>query len=51
MSRLFEHFRAADNRVDMEILSMGMSHDYEQAIQYGANMVRGGHGDLRPAAD
>ncbi len=42
MSRLFERFHAVDSRVDMEILSMGMSHDYERAIQYGANMVRVG---------
>ena len=42
MFRLYEQYRAADSRIDMEILSMGMSHDYEQAIEYGANMVRVG---------
>ncbi len=42
MYRLYERFRAVDSRIDMEVLSMGMSHDYEQAISYGANMVRVG---------
>ena len=26
--------------VDMDILSMGMSNDYEKAIMYGSNLVR-----------
>ena len=28
--------------IDMEILSMGMSHDYQVAIEEGANMIRVG---------
>lgn len=30
--------------VDMDILSMGMTHDYVQAIKYGSNLVRIGTG-------
>lgn len=28
------------NRIDMNVLSVGMSGDYEKAIQYGSNLVR-----------
>jgi pyridoxal phosphate enzyme (YggS family) len=38
---LFEKLRAASiPNIDMEILSMGMSADYEVALQEGANMLR-----------
>ncbi len=30
-------------------LSMGMSHDFEVAVEEGATMVRAGNGDLRIA--
>ena len=30
------------NNVDMDILSMGMSHDYETAVKNGSNIVRVG---------
>ena len=43
MYRLFEELKALDlPGVDMEILSMGMSHDYQVAIEEGANMIRVG---------
>ena len=43
MYRLFEELKALElPGVDMEILSMGMSHDYQVAIEEGANMIRVG---------
>ena len=30
------------DNVDMDILSMGMSHDYEAAVKNGSNIVRVG---------
>lgn len=43
MQRIFEDLKAkkADN-VSMDILSMGMSADYVEAIKYGSNIVRVG---------
>ncbi len=44
MYRLFEELKALElPGVDMEILSMGMSHDYQVAIEEGANMIRVGN--------
>lgn len=41
LKRLFEELKAASlPNVEMEILSMGMSGDYEIALQEGANMLR-----------
>ena len=41
MRELFERERdAARAGVDMEILSMGMSHDYRVAVSEGATQVR-----------
>ena len=43
MYRLFEELKALElPGVDMEILSMGMSLDYQGAIEEGANMIRVG---------
>lgn len=43
MYQLFEAIKSlALPGVDMEILSMGMSHDYQIAVEEGANMVRVG---------
>ena len=43
MYRLFEELKALElPGVDIEILSMGMSHDYQVAIEEGANMIRVG---------
>lgn len=43
MYQLFEEINAlALPGVDMDILSMGMSHDYQVAVEEGANMVRVG---------
>lgn len=43
MKELFEDIRALNiPNISMEILSMGMSHDYPEAIASGANMVRVG---------
>lgn len=43
MYRLFEELKTLElPGVDMEILSMGMSHDYQVAIEEGANMIRVG---------
>lgn len=43
MYRLFEELKALElPGVDMDILSMGMSHDYQVAIEEGANMIRVG---------
>jgi len=39
--KLFDEIKALDiQNVDMEILSMGMSHSYKVAIEEGANMIR-----------
>jgi hypothetical protein len=38
----FEQMRRLFDKTGLEILSMGMSDDYEQAVQAGANMVRVG---------
>ena len=41
MYQLFEEVKALQlPGVDMDILSMGMSHDYQVAVEEGANMVR-----------
>lgn len=41
MYQLFQDIKALDlDGVEMAILSMGMSHDYQVAIEEGANMVR-----------
>lgn len=43
MYQLFEEIKACKlPGIDMEILSMGMSHDYQIAVEEGANMVRVG---------
>ncbi len=43
MYQLFEEVKALQlPNIDMEILSMGMSHDYHVAVEEGANMVRVG---------
>jgi len=42
MRALFDRFSGKDDRILMEILSMGMSHDFEKAVAMGANMVRVG---------
>lgn len=48
LGRMQELFmKMKDRRIynaDMEILSMGMTHDYAQAIKYGSNLVRIGTG-------
>lgn len=45
MQELFLSVREKQiNGVSMEILSMGMTHDYAQAIKYGSNLVRIGTG-------
>lgn len=41
VKEIFDHYRSVQNeRMDFEHLSMGMSGDYEVAIQEGATMVR-----------
>lgn len=41
MFELFNHFKAHnDSRFDMKYLSMGMSADFDVAVEEGANMVR-----------
>lgn len=43
MHQLFQDVKAKQiPGIDMEILSMGMSHDYQVAVEEGANMVRVG---------
>ena len=45
MYQLFEDIKMLEiPNVNMDILSMGMSHDYQVAIEEGANMIRVGHG-------
>lgn len=45
MSELFTKLSAENiSGVSMEILSMGMTHDYAQAIRFGSNLVRIGTG-------
>ena len=55
MRQLFVDTREkiADNKSDMDCLSMGMSHDFEQAIACGATLVRVGSALFgpRPTAD
>lgn len=44
MYQLFQEIKAEQiPGIDMEILSMGMSHDYQVAVEEGANMIRVGH--------
>lgn len=40
--RLYELFTIAKNRFGADILSAGMSKDYEKAIAFGANLIRPG---------
>jgi len=41
LKRIFEHIKSLDfANVDMQYLSMGMTHDFEIAIEEGANIVR-----------
>ena len=43
MQRLFTDYQSKlknDNRVQLDTLSMGMSRDYEKAIEYGSTIVR-----------
>ncbi len=43
MYQLFEELKEKQiPGIDMEILSMGMSHDYQVAVEEGANMIRVG---------
>lgn len=43
MYQLFEEIKARQiPNIEMNILSMGMSHDYQVAVEEGANMVRVG---------
>lgn len=45
MYQLFQEIKAKQiPNIDMEILSMGMSHDYQVAVEEGANMIRVGRG-------
>ena len=44
--KLFNQIKTNDN--NFEILSMGMSNDYELAIEYGSNMVRIGNSIFGP---
>lgn len=48
LGRMQELFSSAADRkisgVDMDILSMGMTHDYAQAVKYGSTLVRIGTG-------
>ena len=42
MLRAYEHLKAAYPDLPIDTLSMGMSHDYDVAIEEGATMVRVG---------
>lgn len=48
LGRMQELFRNAADRniggVDMDVLSMGMTHDYTEAVKYGSTLVRIGTG-------
>jgi len=45
MQELFNKFKSENiSGADMEILSMGMTHDYKQAVKYGSTLVRIGTG-------
>ncbi|MGL5615571.1 MAG: YggS family pyridoxal phosphate-dependent enzyme [Sarcina sp.] len=45
MKKIFDELKDKSyNNVSMEILSMGMTHDYLEAIEAGSNMVRIGEG-------
>jgi len=49
MRTLFEGYDDADNpRVDLEELSLGMSNDFEVAIEEGSTMVRLGSSIFGP---
>jgi hypothetical protein len=49
MRELFDTYDAADNpRVEMEELSIGMSNDYEVAVEEGSTMVRIGSAIFGP---
>ena len=42
---IFEKLKNQEfNNISMEILSMGMTHDYEEAIDEGSNLIRVGEG-------
>ena len=45
-ARIFIDNRAkkVDNSISMDVLSMGMTHDYPEALQCGATIVRIGEG-------
>ena len=40
MQSLFDKAKAECKNADMQYLSMGMSDDFEVAIEHGANMIR-----------
>ena len=45
MQELYNDLR--DNKIegaDMQVLSMGMTHDYAEAVKYGSTLVRIGTG-------
>ena len=42
MRELYDAYRNIDSRMPMDILSMGMSHDFEVAIMEGSNLIRVG---------
>lgn len=45
MKDIFENLRSRKfKNIEMEILSMGMTHDYKYAVEEGSNMVRVGEG-------
>lgn len=45
MKKIFDNLsRRSFRNISMEILSMGMTHDYEVAIEEGSNMIRIGQG-------
>ena len=49
MQEIFEEYRAKGiEGVQMDILSMGMSGDYIEAIRYGSNLIRIGRGLFGP---
>jgi len=49
MKELFDGYDATDNpRVDMEELSLGMSNDFEVAIEEGSTMIRLGSSIFGP---
>ncbi|MDR1778539.1 MAG: YggS family pyridoxal phosphate-dependent enzyme [Clostridiales Family XIII bacterium] len=50
VSRLFDEIKTSlsHERLDMRYLSMGMTHDYEVAVEEGANLIRVGTGIFGP---